>query len=140
MLDIYSNNVTVPEQSPIPFNSTNVDKGNDGVTRQGTVTVQFNKCGVFKVDFHATAIAGTAGTITTQLRKNGILQPQAVSSQTAADTTSSCALSFSTLVQVDRNNCRCNMCSIPVTIDVFNNSTIPVTFSVADVVVTPVSR
>ena len=112
MLDIYSNNVTVPEQSPIPFNSTNVDKGNDGVTRQGTVTVQFNKCGVFKVDFHATAIAGTAGTITTQLRKNGILQPQAVSSQTAADTTSSYALSFSTLVQVDRNNCRCNMCSI----------------------------
>lgn len=26
MLDIYSSNVTVAEQSPIPFNSTNVDK------------------------------------------------------------------------------------------------------------------
>lgn len=139
MLDIYSNNVTVAEQSPIPFNSTNVDKGY-GITRQGTVTIQFNKCGVYKVDFHATAIAGAVGTITTQLRKNGILQPQAVSSQTAEDTTSSHALSFSTLIQVDRNNCRCNMCSIPVTIDVFNNSTIPVTFTVADVVVTPVTK
>ena len=71
MLDIYSNNVTVAEQSPIPFNSTNVDKGN-GITRHGTVTIQFNKCGVYKVDFHATAVAGTAGTITVQLRKNGI--------------------------------------------------------------------
>ena len=63
MLDIYSNNVTVAEQSPIPFNSTNVDKG-FGIVRQGTVTIQFNKCGVYKVDFNATAIAGTAGTIT----------------------------------------------------------------------------
>ena len=42
MLDIYSNNVTVAEQSPIPFNSTNVDKG-FGIVRQGTVTIQFNK-------------------------------------------------------------------------------------------------
>ena len=88
MLDIYSNNVTVAEQSPIPFNSTNVDKG-FGIVRQGTVTIQFNKCGVYKVDFNATAIAGTAGTITVQLRKNGILQPQTLTSQTAADTTSS---------------------------------------------------
>ena len=137
MLDIYSSNVTVAEQSPIPFNSTNVDKG-CGITRPGTVTIQFNKCGVYKVDFKSTAVAGAVGTITVQLRKNGILQPQALASQTVADTTSSNALSFSTLVQVDRNNCKCNVCSIPVTIDVFNASTIPVTFDVADVVVTPV--
>ena len=137
MLDIYSNNVTVAEQSPIPFNSTNVDKG-FRIVRQGAVTIQFNKCGVYKVDFNATAVAGAVGTITVQLRKNGILQPQTLTSQTATDTTSSHALSFSTLVQVDRNNCKCNMCSIPVTIDVFNASTIPVTFDVADVVVTPV--
>ena len=138
MLDIYSNNVTVAEQSPIPFNSTNVDKG-CGITRPGTVTIQFNKCGVYKVDFHATAVAGTAGTITVQLRKNGILQPQTLTSQTAADTTSSYTLGFSTLIQVDRNNCKCNMCSIPVTIDVFNASTIPVTLD-AGIVVTPVAR
>ena len=137
MLDIYSNNVTVAEQSPIPFNSTNVDKG-CGITRPGTVTIQFNKCGVYNVDFNATAVAGSVGTITVQLRKNGTLQPQALASQTVADTTSSNALSFSTLIQVDRNNCKCNMCSIPVTIDVFNASTIPVTFDVAHVVVTPV--
>ena len=139
MLDIYSNNVTVAEQSPIPFNSTNVDKG-CGITRPGTVTIQFNKCGVYKVDFNATATADTAGTIIVQLRKNGIVQPQAISSQTAADTTSSYALSFSTLIQVDRNNCKCNMCSIPVTIDVLNASTVPVTFSVADVVITSLEK
>ena len=56
MIDIYSNNITVSEQSPIPFNSTNLAKG-CGIVRQGTTTVQFNKCGVYSVDFHASAIA-----------------------------------------------------------------------------------
>lgn len=135
MLDIYSNNVTVPEQSPIPFNSTNIDKGS-GVVRQGTTTIQFNKCGVYKVDFHATAIAGSVGNISLQLRKNNILQPQTLVNETASDTTSSHALSFSTLIQVDHNNCKYNMCSIPVIIDIFNNSESPVTFEAAEVVIT----
>ena len=137
MIDIYSNNITVSEQSPIPFNSTKLAKG-CGIVRQGTTTVQFNKCGVYSVDFHASAIAGTAGEITLQLRKNGVLQPQALTSETAADTTSVHALSFSTLVQVDHNNCKCNMCSIPVIIDVYNASDTPVTFNVADLIVKPI--
>ena len=136
MLDIYSTDITVSANSSVPFNNTNVAKGCK-ITRSGTASVQFNKCGMYKVQVDASVVAGAAGDISLQLYKNNIPQPQAQAIETSADTTSTHNLSFSTLVQVDHDNCKCNMCTIPVTVSLQNVSSIPVNFTVAHMVVTP---
>ena len=46
MLEIYSENITVGANSPIPFNNVSIKKGCTAVL-SAPATVQFNKCGVY---------------------------------------------------------------------------------------------
>ena len=123
MLESYVLNVAVGANSAIPFNSDSIVKGCTA-THSAPSTIELNKCGVYMVAFDGVASAST----TVQLTKDGVAQPQAQSTGTA--------ISFVTLVQVDRNNSRCNCCESPVVLRFLNTNA--VTFTNANVTVTKV--
>ena len=122
MLEVYSTNVEVAADSAIPFQNVALKKGCTAEL-SGTGTIQLNKCGVYMVSFDGTASAET----NVELYKDGVTQMQA---QATGE-----AVSFETLVQVDKNNCGC-CCSSPVTLQVISDSA--VTFTNANIVVTKV--
>ena len=101
MLEAYSTNVTVTANGAIPFNNVTLEKGCTAKL-SAPATIELNKCGVYMVAVDVSA----AATNTIQLFKDGVAQPQAQSTGTS--------LGFTTLVQVDKNNCNCNCCSSPV--------------------------
>jgi hypothetical protein len=133
MIEIYSLNKTVPGATNIPLDNISLKKGQT-VVLEGVSTLSFNACGVYEVTFDASAVASEAGIINVQFVKDSVSQPQAQTSATAADTTTIYPLSFTTLVQVPRNNTPCP-CSEPTTAAflnagvgaVFNNVNICVT-------------
>ena len=92
MLQAYSLNVTAAANSAIPFNNVTIEKGTTAIL-SAPGTINLNKAGVYMVS--ADASSATAATI--QLSRDGVLQPQATSTGTSP--------SFTTLVQVSRNNC-----------------------------------
>jgi hypothetical protein len=132
MIEAYSKNVTVTTNSTIPLNNVAIDKG-CGVSINGS-TITFNKCGVYKVTVSASTIATVIGVISFQLFKNGIAQTQAGTSETASDTTSLHSMSFTTFVQVPVNNCRCDSCTSPTTVNIVNTG-VGTTYNNVDVVV-----
>lgn len=120
MLEAYSLNVTVAEDSAIPFNNVTIEKG---CTARLTApsTIELNKKGIYIVYFDGVAGAST----TVQLYKDGIAQPQAQSTGTA--------VSFVTLVQVSTDN-SCSCSASPTVLKVMN--TTAGTFTNANVAVT----
>ena len=123
MLEAYSTNVEVGADAPIPFQNVTLKKGCTAEL-SGAGTIQLNKCGIYMVSVDSTAGAST----TIQLYKDGIAQPQAQSTGTT--------LGFSTLVQVQNNNCGC-ACSSPTTLQFINETA--ATFDSCNIVVTKLS-
>ena len=66
-LETFSNNVTVPGLTPIPLNSISIAKGEFVSGNKGASSVEFNKCGVYKVSVSAVAVGSEEGDITIQL-------------------------------------------------------------------------
>ena len=120
MLEAYSSNIAVTVDSAIPFNSVSIEKGCTARLTSPT-TIELNKCGVYMVSCDVSTTTAT----TIQLSKDGVLQPQAISTGTSP--------SFTTLVQVDKNN-SCCACSSPVVLRVIN--TVAGTLTDANIVVT----
>lgn len=109
MLQVYSINQAVSANGVVPFNNVVIDKG-CAENLSGVGTIELNKSGVYKV-----TVDGVASTATTlQLFKNGVALPQAQSTGTT--------LAFTTFAQVVNNNCNCNICSSPVTLQVKNTT------------------
>lgn len=132
MIETYSNNITVASNAAVPLNT--VFKKGSTVEKSGDATIQLNKCGLYEVSVNATGIAQTGGLITLQLVVNGIAVPNAFSSVTASDTTSTHSLAFTTKVQVPytTNECACT----PSFILTLMNAGESVTYSLVDIVVT----
>lgn len=134
MLETYSQNIEVTTGSTIPLNNVSIQKGCTA-TKTAPATIQLNRCGVYMVSLDASALATAAGDIVIQMTKNGILQPQAITTATGT-TTATESMSFETLVQVSENNsCRC--CDSPTLIQFVNSGT-GVTLSNINVVVTKI--
>ena len=133
MLEVYSTNTTAAAGAPIALSNVSLLKGTS-TQLQGVSSIQINKCGVYEVSVSATATADAAGAIIIQLRKDGVLQPQALTSTTAADITSQHALGFTTLVQVTHDNYSNCICSTPTIID-FVNSGVETTYNHINVTV-----
>ena len=136
MIETYSKNITVPTNTAIPFNNVALVKGCTA-QKQSPTTVQFNKAGVYEVIVSASANAEAAGDISIQLQKDNVVQPQTISTVTAADTATLYTLGFTTLVQVSHNNCNCNCAISPVTIQVINTGQ-EATFDTIDMVITKI--
>lgn len=122
MIECYSNNATVGENEAVAFTNTAIKKG--CTVEASGATIQFNKCGIYEVSVNASATAPSATSsapvdVKLQLMKNGVAQPQAQATETAASETAKVSLGFSTLVQVPENN-SCSMCSAPTTCSVVN--------------------
>lgn len=133
MLEIYSENITVGANSPIPFNNVSIKKGCTAVL-SAPATVQFNKCGVYMVSCDASINPTATGEVEIQLYKNGIPQPQA---QSIVDATTGeySTLHFTTLVQVPENNTSC-CCSSPTTVQIINSA--ESSFAIINVCVTKI--
>lgn len=118
MIEVYSNNVSVPAGATVPLDNEVLRKGCTA-TKSGN-TINLNRCGVYQVNCECSASA--AGTL--QLQKNDVLQPQAI-----LDMTNAMAASFSTLVQVQHNNSPCDCDTAPVSLSVVNTETeaVPIT-------------
>ncbi len=138
MLEVYTQNVTVPVNTAIPFNNTTIQKGVT-VIKTAPTTIQFNRIGVYMLSFDATASLGsgtTADEIICQLYKNGSSQIQAISSCTSSSSTDLSHLSFTTLIQVPQNNTN-NCATSPVTIQIMNTGA-EALFAQADLVITKI--
>lgn len=117
MLEVYSENITVGANSPIPFNNVSIKKGCTAVL-SAPATIQFNKCGVYMVSCDASISPEATGNVEIQLYKNGVPQPQAQSTATGTANENT-TLNFTTLVQVPENNTPC-CCSSPTTVQIIN--------------------
>lgn len=120
MLQAYSSNLSVDANAAFPFNNVTVDKG-CGETLSAPASIQLNQRGVYLVELDGYGTGGAAGVGAAQLYVNGVAQPQAISSFTAAAATIS-NFSFKTYVQVATNNCPCNCISSPTVLQVLNGS------------------
>lgn len=116
MIDVYSNDVIVPVDGIYPLNVTKITKGCTA-TINGS-NVELNRAGVYMVSVDAYLAPTADGTVGIQLEKDGVLQPQAISTSTGtADDPVS--LSFETLIQCTQNNSNC-CCSSPSSILIKN--------------------
>lgn len=111
MLQVYTMNKEMLANSIVPFDNVSLDKTcNEELVGAGTINL--NRCGVYEVHVDGVASAST----TLQLTRNGVAMPEAQSTGTT--------LGFTTFVQVPGNNCQCNPCSSPVTIQVLNSEAV----------------
>lgn len=125
MIQAYSLNVTVPSNTVIPFNNVTLKKGcTVGLDSVGTLNL--SKCGVYMVEVDCSSAAAA----TIQLFRDGIALPQAQSTGTSP--------SFTTLIQVSQNDCNCDVCTSPTTIQIKNVGDASATFTDANIVVTKV--
>lgn len=121
MLQAYSSNLAVAAGAAFPFNNVTIDKG-CGEKLTAPASIELNKRGVYLVEVDGFFTGGTAGAVTVQLAVNGVLQPQAISSTTAAAATID-SFGFKTFVQVSEDNCCCNCISSPTVLQVINGET-----------------
>ena len=134
MIQLYSTNVNVDTNSPIPLNNIKLIKGTTAV-HSAPASIELNRSGIYMVTVNASITPAAAGTVSIQLVKDNVVEPAAVSSATgAADSISS--LSFSTLVQVrDNNTCCCN--TSPTVLQLLNTGQAGV-FSIVNIVITKI--
>lgn len=134
MLEAYSTNIAVATSSAISFNNVSIEKGCT-VKLDAPGTIQLNKKGVYMVSVDAAGIPTSAGVMSIQLSKDGVLQPQAQSAVTGA-TTDVDNMSFTTLVQVQQDN-TCNCCTAPTLIKVVNTG-VPATYNIVNICITKI--
>lgn len=134
MLEIYSKNVVVAAGANVPLNTVALIKGTS-TQPLGASSIQLNKCGIYQVTVSGSVVGSAAGAVTLQLEKNGVAEPEAITTVTVADTTSLNPIGFTTLVQVPvSNNVNCP-CATSTTIN-FRNTGIAATYNTLDVVIT----
>jgi hypothetical protein len=134
MLEGYSTNIEVATDASIPFNNVTIEKGCTAKLN-APASISLNKSGIYMVSVDAAGTPSTAGIMSIQLSKDGVLQPQAQSAVTGA-TTDIDNMSFTTLVQVRQDN-TCNCCTSPTVIRVINTG-VPVTYNIANICVTKI--
>lgn len=134
MLEAYSTNIAVATNSAIPFNNVTIEKGCTAKI-ESSATITLNKAGVYMIEVDAAGIPTSAGVMSIQLSKDGILQPQAQSAVTGA-TTDVDNMSFTTLIQVKEDN-TCSCCTSPTIVRVVNTG-VPATYNIANICVTKI--
>ena len=133
MIQAFSENANVPQNASYPLTNITIWKGD--TTAVSGNTIQLNRCGVYKVEFNASVTPETAGIVSAQMSRDGVLVPQA-KAQVTGVVGNIANISFVSLVQCDKNNTNC-CCSLPVNISIINNSAGDVT-GFAKIVVTKI--
>lgn len=133
MIQSYSQNITVPSNSSIPFN--NSFKKGCSIVQSGAASFQINRRGLYLISFDASAFtSAAAGNITIQMYKDGVPDPGGLTQAASTAAADIEALSFTTHVQVAcDNNCDCGVA--PVTIQI-RNIGVPATLVQANIVIT----
>lgn len=113
MLEVYSTNVTVGDESSISLDNVTLIKGNSATKNGNTITL--NRCGVYEITIDGSVTIPTGTTVTVGMKKDGVYQEQAQATMTAvADQV--IPFSFTTLVQVAFSNTP-SPCTAPTNID-----------------------
>lgn len=138
MLYAYTNSdTTVAVNGLLPINTVGIQTGCTVTATPGSTTINLNRPGFYKVDFSAAGATSstTAGAITVAMRTNGVLYPGATSSDNSASATDFGSVSFSAIVQVEKQ-CGCSCHSTAPTSLTFINTGIAATFTNIEVTVT----
>lgn len=122
MLQVYSDNLTVAENTVFPFNNVVIDKG-CAETLSAPATIQLNKAGVYLVEMDGFATPDAATEVSIQLMVNGVAQPQAITTFVPAAITDTRTFGFKTFVRALENNCNCNCLTSPTTLQFMNGDT-----------------
>ena len=122
MLQVYSSNLTVAENTTFPFNNVALDKG-CAETLNAPATIQINKAGVYLVEMDGFATPDAATEVSIQLMVNGVAQPQAITTFVPAAITDTRTFGFKTFVRAFENNCNCNCLTSPTTLQFVNGDT-----------------
>ena len=122
MLQVYSDNLTVAENTVFPFNNIVMDKG-CGEALSAPATIQLNKQGVYLVEMDGFATPDAATEVSVQLYVNGVAQPQAITTFVPAAITDTRTFGFKTFVRALQNNCNCNCLTSPTTLQFMNGDT-----------------
>lgn len=122
MLQVYSDNLTVAENTVFPFNNVVMDKG-CGEALSAPATIQLNKQGVYLVEMDGFATPDAATEVSVQLYVNGVAQPQAITSFVPTTVTDTRTFGFKTFVRALQNNCNCNCLTSPTTLQFMNGDT-----------------
>lgn len=120
MIQAYSSNITVATNAVCPLNSAVIDKG-CADTLAGAGTIELNRCGVYLVECDGFCEPSAAGVVSFQLYKNGLPQPQAITSFTGT-TGNIGAFGFKSLVQCSSNNTNC-CCTSPTNLQIMTGDT-----------------
>lgn len=122
MLQVYSDNLTVAENTVFPFNNVVMDKG-CGEALSAPATIQLNKQGIYLVEMDGFATPDAATEVSIQLYVNGVAQPQAITTFVPAAVTDTRTFGFKTFVRALQNNCNCNCLTSPTTLQFMNGDT-----------------
>lgn len=117
MVEAYSKGITVASGGNIPFELTKIEKGSY-VSVNGA-SILFNHCGAYRVTVNGTATPSEAGTFSVELYKDSIPQENTLTQATASATATLLPFSFTTFVQVQKNNGAC-ACLSPTALSVVN--------------------
>lgn len=117
MIEAYSQNIAVNANSFIPFENVKIDKGCFENIRNASIL--FNRCGVYRITVSGTIEATEAGDVVLELVKDGAAQLDTTTQATVA-ATGFYPVSFTTFLQVNKNNSDC-CCSSPTTIGIRNS-------------------
>lgn len=126
MFEGYSQNVTVNTGSIIPIEIVKIDKGSYE-TLNGAGSINLNHCGVYRVTVNGTVTPSEAGTFGVELFKDGAAQSNTLTQATVV-ASELYPFSFTTFVQVNRNNGNC-ACSFPTVINL-ENTGVPAEYDV----------
>lgn len=130
MIQTYSNNVSAGAGASIPLENVSVIKGLTS-TKEGN-TIELNRCGVYMVHVNGSVTVPTGGTVTVQMRKDGVILPDALATITAtADNI--IPFEFDKLVQVPFSNTPAP-CTASTSVDVI--SSVEATYNHINVIVT----
>lgn len=115
MIQLYSDNISVPANSTVPLNNAKLRKGCTAV-QAGAAGIQLNRKGIYCVHMDAYAVPEAAGLLQLQLTRNGVPMPEAISAVTGAAGSTE-TLGFDTYVQVSEDNTPC-CCTSPTELQV----------------------
>lgn len=117
MVEVYSKGITVASGGNIPFEIAKIEKGSYVTINNATINI--NHCGAYRVTINGTATPSEAGTFGVELSKDSVLLENTLTQATASATSILLPFSFTTIVQVQKNNGAC-ACLSPSVLTVVN--------------------
>lgn len=135
---LYTYNITAQDVAVsglLPFGVVGIQTGCTATATQNGASL--NRCGIYKIEFSASANAPAAGNVQVEMYINGTVYTGAITTAYSGGAGESAPLSFAVLVRVPKNTC-CNTANVPMSVT-FRNTGVAATYTNTALVVTKVA-